>query len=80
MAAHTNIMQPALSGEAMREADRYTIEEIGIPGFTLMESAGRTATQAILDRYGPIEGKHVGQHGTVGLGERDGAWSRLRCR
>ena len=29
----------------MRAADTYTIEELGIPGFTLMESAGREAAR-----------------------------------
>jgi len=34
-------LAPVLSASAMKEADRFTIEEVGIPGFTLMESAGR---------------------------------------
>lgn len=42
-------MQPVLSASAMREADRLTIEDIGIPGFTLMESAGREAARVVLD-------------------------------
>lgn len=35
--------EPILTAEAMREADRRTIEHFGIPAFTLMEVAGRTA-------------------------------------
>jgi NAD(P)H-hydrate epimerase len=34
-----------LTTEQMREADRRTIEEIGIPGRVLMESAGRTVVR-----------------------------------
>lgn len=43
----------------MREADRRTIEDLGMPSFTLMESASRSVTSAILERYGPVEGKRV---------------------
>ncbi|PEN13086.1 bifunctional ADP-dependent NAD(P)H-hydrate dehydratase/NAD(P)H-hydrate epimerase [Longibacter salinarum] len=44
-----------LTADAMRKADRTTIEDFGLPGFTLMETAGRGATSAILRRYGPAE-------------------------
>lgn len=37
----------------MREADRFTIEEFGISGRTLMEIAGRDAASIIAGRYGP---------------------------
>jgi len=36
-----------LGANAMREADRTTIEDLGIPGFTLMESAGRRSADII---------------------------------
>jgi len=36
----------------MANADRYTIEEIGINSLVLMENAGRTASEIILDRFG----------------------------
>ena len=52
-------MLPALSGEAMREADRFTIETLGIPGFTLMESAGRASAEWIQRKYGPVAGKNI---------------------
>ncbi|MBO6574191.1 MAG: NAD(P)H-hydrate dehydratase [Rhodothermales bacterium] len=42
-------MRPFLSSSAMREADRQTIEEIGIAGATLMETAGREAVRALLE-------------------------------
>ncbi len=40
-------MLPVLSAEAMRSADTATIESFGIPGFTLMETAGRSVAQAV---------------------------------
>jgi ADP-dependent NAD(P)H-hydrate dehydratase / NAD(P)H-hydrate epimerase len=48
-----------LTASGMREADRKTIEEFGIPGFTLMESAGRAAMEATVRRYGPLKGKTI---------------------
>lgn len=50
---------PALTADAMREADRYTIEEYGLPSFTLMESAGRGCAEHIRDVYGPLDGEAV---------------------
>lgn len=52
-------LEPVLSAAAMRAADQYTIEEYGIPGFALMESAGRGAVAAALARYGPPRSKRV---------------------
>ena len=43
----------------MREADRYTIEEYGLPSFTLMEVAGRGCTEHIQDAYGPLDGETI---------------------
>ncbi len=51
--------QPVLTAEAMRAADRFTIEDYGLPGFTLMESAGRAAADAIAQRFGPMGGRAV---------------------
>ncbi len=50
---------PALTADAMREADRYTIEEYGLPSFTLMESAGRGCAEHIQNAYGPLDGEAV---------------------
>lgn len=46
---------PALTADAMREADRYTIEEYGLPSFTLMESAGRGCAEVLRSVYGPLD-------------------------
>ena len=43
----------------MRAADRYTIDEYGIPSFTLMESAGRGCAGHIRSAYGPFGGAPV---------------------
>ena len=48
-----------LTSVSMREADRRAIEAHGIPGFTLMESAGRAAADRIEQRYGPMMGRRV---------------------
>lgn len=40
-----------LTSEQMREADRRTIEDIGIPGVVLMENAGRALADALCRRY-----------------------------
>ena len=40
-----------LNAAQMREADRYTIEEIGIPSLVLLENAGRQVVAAIESTY-----------------------------
>jgi len=50
---------PLLTADAMQAADRYTIEEYGLPGFTLMESAGRGCAESIRTEYGPLEDEAV---------------------
>jgi NAD(P)H-hydrate epimerase len=42
---------PVLTADEMREADRRTIEEIGLPGPVLMENAGRAVSEAIHERF-----------------------------
>jgi len=44
-------MRPVLTAKEMREADRYTIEETGLPGVVLMENAGAAVAAVIRDRY-----------------------------
>lgn len=58
-AASLSFLEPVLTASAMREADRYTIETFGIPGFTLMETAGRGAAAVIEAYFGPLAGKTV---------------------
>ena len=53
------LFEPVLSTEAMRAADRRTIEAFGLPGFTLMETAGRGAADAIETAFGPMAGRRV---------------------
>jgi NAD(P)H-hydrate epimerase len=44
-------MLPVLSAAQMREADRRTIEEIGLPGAVLMENAGAAVAREIEARF-----------------------------
>jgi ADP-dependent NAD(P)H-hydrate dehydratase / NAD(P)H-hydrate epimerase len=47
-----------LSAAQMREADRYTIEDIGIPSLVLMENAGRQVVAAMESAFeGHLEGR-----------------------
>ena len=43
-----------LTAAQMREADRYTIEDIGIPSLVLMENAGRQVVAAIEATHGEL--------------------------
>lgn len=51
-------MQLALAAQ-MRELDRQTIEEIGIPGMVLMENAGRGTVDTMQRHLGPVRGKSL---------------------
>ena len=44
-----HLLKPVLDAAAMRAADAFTIDELGIPGFTLMETAGREAARMAAD-------------------------------
>src|SRR5439155_9090081 len=44
-------MLPVLTAAEMREADRRTIEEIGLPGPVLMENAGAAVAAVIRGRF-----------------------------
>ncbi len=52
-------MKPVLTAQAQREADRLTIEQFGLPGLTLMETAGRAAAMHISEALDPIKDKRV---------------------
>jgi NAD(P)H-hydrate epimerase len=43
------------TAEIIRELDRRTIEDVGIPGVVLMENAGRGATQALREHFRDLE-------------------------
>ena len=42
-----------VTAEQMREMDRRTIEEVGIPGVVLMEHAAQGAVDALLSHFTP---------------------------
>jgi NAD(P)H-hydrate epimerase len=44
-------MRPVLTAAQMREADRRTIEEVGLPGAVLMENAGTGVARAVRERF-----------------------------
>jgi ADP-dependent NAD(P)H-hydrate dehydratase / NAD(P)H-hydrate epimerase len=48
-----------LNSQQMREADRRTIEEIGIPSIVLMENAGRQVVAAMESAFDPLTSMHV---------------------
>src|SRR5689334_4543742 len=52
-------MRPVLTAAEMREADRRTIEEIGLPGAVLMENAGRAVAEALRARWPRARGLAV---------------------
>jgi len=45
-------MIPVLDASQMREADRVTIRELGLPGMVLMEMAAGAVTEVVADRFG----------------------------
>ena len=51
-------MQLAFASQ-MRELDRQTIEEIGVPGMVLMENAGRGTVDQMVKTFGQVSGKTV---------------------
>jgi NAD(P)H-hydrate epimerase len=44
-------MLPVLENQAMREADRHTIEDLGLPGLVLMENAATGVVDALRDGF-----------------------------
>lgn len=47
------------SAAQMREMDRRTIEEFGVPSLVLMENAALRVVDLIAERFGPLRGKRV---------------------
>jgi ADP-dependent NAD(P)H-hydrate dehydratase / NAD(P)H-hydrate epimerase len=54
-----HLLEPVLSSAAMREADRFTIEDLGLPGRVLMETAGRGVVDIAARILGSPAGKRV---------------------
>lgn len=52
-------MQRVLTAEQMREADRRTIDEVGIPGLVLMENAASRVVQALEADYAPLDKQRI---------------------
>lgn len=48
-----------VTASEMREMDRISIDEAGIPGVVLMENAGRNAAKIFLDFYNPPRGSSI---------------------
>ena len=61
-----------VTADEMREMDRRTIEEIGIPGRVLMENAGRGAARFLCRRFPGLQGMHVGVAAGSGNNGGDG--------
>ncbi len=52
-------MQRILTARQMREADRLTSEEHGVPGMTLMENAGGRVYELLAHHFAPLSEHHV---------------------
>ena len=63
-------MIKVVTAEEMREMDRYTIKEVGLPGVVLMENAGAETAMVILDLLEDIENPLV--HVFCGKGNNGG--------
>ncbi len=50
-------MQPVVTAEEMRALDRTTIEDIGLPALTLMETAGRAVADAAVQMIDAVDGQ-----------------------
>ena len=45
------MLHPVCTSDEVRELDRRTIHEVGVPSLALMETAGRACTEAILEHF-----------------------------
>jgi len=63
-------MIKVVTAEEMREIDRYSIKEVGVPGVVLMENAGAETAQVILDLVNDVENPLV--HIFCGKGNNGG--------
>jgi NAD(P)H-hydrate epimerase len=71
-----------LNARQMREADRRTIEDLGIPSIVLMENAGRQVIAAMEAAFGSLSGRRVsviagrGNNGGDGFVVARGLWQQ----
>lgn len=54
-----DIFTPVVTGTEMAAIDRYTIENVGIPGIVLMENAGRAVAARIRQTLGDLQDKKI---------------------
>ncbi len=47
------------SAAQMREMDRQTIDEYGVPGMVLMENAALRVVETLAERFAPLKGKRI---------------------
>ena len=52
-------MQKLTTAAQMREMDRRTIEDYGVPSIVLMENAALRVVDIIAERFGPLKGKRI---------------------
>ncbi len=52
-------MLKVTSAAQMREMDRRTIEDFGVPSIVLMENAALRVVDVIAERFGPLKGKRI---------------------
>lgn len=64
------MLLPLPTPDEMALWDRETIQSVGIPGITLMESASREAVTALVEEYGPVDGSEI--HCFAGPGNNGG--------
>ena len=52
-------MRKITSAAQMREMDRRTIEDYGVPSLVLMENAALRVVEVLAERFGPLRGKRI---------------------
>lgn len=62
-------LKPVLDAAAMRAADACTIHDLGIPGFALMETAGREAARIMVEKLRAIPRNPGPVHAVVCVGK-----------
>lgn len=65
-------MRPVVTAAEMRALDRATIEDVGIPAFTLMETAGRAVAHVAMEMLTPLPGEPSQDVAVAGGGDASG--------